>query len=67
MGLFDKFSIINLSKPKTYELNKPKTSPIIGGASTYKTLATFDILMDKPIQRRKRRILFLQPARRKEP
>lgn len=49
MGLFDKFSIPNyFSKKKTYELEAPAYSPIIGQASTYKTLATFDLKVDKP-------------------
>lgn len=49
MGLFDKFSIPNyFSKKKTYEIAAPVYSPIIGLASTYKTLATFDLKVDKP-------------------
>lgn len=49
MGLFDRFSIPNsFSKKKKYELAEPTYSPIIGQASTYKTLATFDLTVDKP-------------------
>ena len=49
MGLFDKFSISNyFSKKKTYELEAPTYSPIIGQASTYRTLATFDLKVDEP-------------------
>ena len=49
MGLFDKISIPNyFSKKKTYEIAAPTYSPIIGQASTYKTLATFDLMVDKP-------------------
>ena len=49
MGLFDKISIPNyFSKKKTYEIAAPTYSPIIGQASTYKTLATFDLTVDKP-------------------
>lgn len=49
MGLFDRFSNNNdLYKKKTYALNQPKQSPIIGEASTFKTLATFDLKVDAP-------------------
>jgi len=49
MGIFDRFSIPgNLDKKKSYALNQPKTSPIIGQASTFKTLATFDLQVDSP-------------------
>jgi len=48
MSFFSKFSIPNLNKKSTPVLNTPKSSPIIGTASTFKTLATFDIEMDKP-------------------
>ena len=51
MGLFDIFSISkdqNEYKPKQYKLNSPKCSPIIGEASSYKTLATFDLQVDQP-------------------
>lgn len=49
MGLFDKFSLPNsFSKKKTYELVEPTCSPIIGQASSYKTLATFELTVDKP-------------------
>ncbi len=49
MGIFDRFSIPgNIEKKKTYTLKSPEYSPIIGQASTYKTLATFDLQMDAP-------------------
>ena len=49
MGLFSKFSIpSSFSKKKTYELAAPTYSPIIGLASSYKTLATFDLKVDTP-------------------
>lgn len=49
MGLFRKFAIPNnFSKKKIYELAEPNYSPIIGQASSYKTLATFDLKVDKP-------------------
>lgn len=48
MGIFDKFSIQNPTKKKMYELDAPKYSPIIGQASTFKTVATFDLDMDVP-------------------
>ena len=37
-----------LDKKKAYAVNQPKTSPIIGQASTFKTLATFDLQVDAP-------------------
>ena len=46
MGIFDKFSMPNpLKKP---ELNAPKYSPVIGQASTFKTVATFDLEVGTP-------------------
>ena len=49
MGIFDKMSISNIfSKKKTYEIAAPTYSPIIGQASTYRTLATFDLKVDEP-------------------
>ena len=48
MGIFDKFSIPNPSKKKTYELDQPKYSPIIGQASTFKTVASFDLEVGTP-------------------
>ncbi len=49
MGWFQKFSISNLgAKKKVYEVVAPTYSPIIGQASTYKTLATFDLEVGKP-------------------
>ena len=51
MGLFDKFSMPksqNEYKPKQYKLNSPKTSPIMGEASTFKTLASFDLEVGAP-------------------
>lgn len=48
MGIFNKFSMPgSLSKKKTYQLAETKYSPIIGQASSYKTLATFDLQVDK--------------------
>ncbi len=48
MGIFDKFSLPNISKKKMYELEAPKYSPIIGQVSTYKVLATFDLEVGTP-------------------
>ena len=48
MGIFDKFSIPNLTKKKMYELDAPKYSPIIGQASTFKVISTFNLDMDIP-------------------
>ncbi|MBR3280687.1 MAG: hypothetical protein IKI57_02410 [Clostridia bacterium] len=48
MGLFDKFALPNQIKKKTLELNSPKYSPIIGQASTFKTLASFDLDIGTP-------------------
>ena len=51
MGFFDRFSMPksqNEYKPKQYKLNSPKMSPIIGEASTFKTLASFDLQVDSP-------------------
>ncbi len=49
MGIFDKFSIPgNLEKKKTFALKQPNSSPIMGQASTFKTLATFDLKVDAP-------------------
>ena len=50
MGIFDKFSMPNPfdNKKKTYSLDQPKSSPIIGQASTFKTLATFELNVDAP-------------------
>ena len=51
MGLFDKFSMPksqNEYRPKQYRLNSPKGSPIMGEASTFKTLASFDLQVDSP-------------------
>ena len=49
MGLFDRFSNNNdLYKKKAFALKEPNKSPIIGEASTYKTLATFDLKVDAP-------------------
>jgi len=48
MNFFKKFSIPKPKNKIVPALNTPKVSPIIGGASTFKTLATFDIQMDKP-------------------
>ena len=47
LGIFDRFSIPNYSK-KVQGISAPKCSPIIGQASTFKTLATFDLDMDTP-------------------
>ena len=48
MGFFDKFSMPNPSKKKTYQLDQQKVSPIIGQASTFKTLASFDLEVGTP-------------------
>ena len=49
MGIFDRFSMPgNLDKKKMFALNQPKTSPIMGQASTFKTLATFDLEVGVP-------------------
>lgn len=49
MGFLSKFSITNsFSKKKTYELAEAPHIPILGQVSTYKTLATFDLEIDKP-------------------
>lgn len=49
MELFRKFSIPkSFAKKKSFELAEPKYSPVIGQASSYKTLATFDLKIDKP-------------------
>ena len=48
MGLFDKFSIPNQIKKKTLELSAPTCMPIIGQASTFKTLASFDLEVGTP-------------------
>lgn len=49
MGLFQKFTLPNsFSKKKTYQLAEPTNSPIMGPATSYKTLATFDLKVDKP-------------------
>ena len=45
MGLFDKFS---MKKDTSLQIDKPAESPIIGLASTYKTLAVFDLDMESP-------------------
>ncbi len=48
MGFFDKFSMPNPNKKKTYQLDQPEFSPIIGQASTFKTLASFDLEVGTP-------------------
>ena len=49
MKLFHKFSMPNLfSKKKPYELAETAYSPVFGQVSSYKTLATFDMKVDKP-------------------
>ncbi len=45
MGFFDKFSMPN---PYKKQLKQPEVSPIIGQASTYKTLASFSLDVDLP-------------------
>ncbi len=47
MGIFDRFSMPNPLK-RTQALDQPKYSPIIGQASTFKTLATFELNVDTP-------------------
>ncbi len=51
MGLFDRFSMPkspNEYKPKQFRLDSPKSSPVLGEASTFKTLATFDLQVGCP-------------------
>ena len=49
MGFLNKFSIPNsFSRKKTYEIAETPHIPILGQASTYKTLATFDLEVNKP-------------------
>ncbi len=49
MGIFDKFSIPNpLRKPVQKQIESPKYSPIVGQASTFKTVALFDLEVDTP-------------------
>lgn len=50
MGLFKKFSMpSSFSKKRELEgLIEPRYSPIIGQATSYKTLATFDLQVEKP-------------------
>ncbi len=48
MGLFDKFALPNQIKKNPLGLSSPKCSPIIGQASTYKTLASFDLEVGTP-------------------
>ena len=48
MGFLDKFALTNQIKKKTLELNSPKYSPVIGQASTFKTLASFDLEVGTP-------------------
>ena len=49
MGLFERFSLpISFSKKKTLGISAPIESPILGQTMPYKTLATFDLKVDKP-------------------
>ena len=49
MGIFDKFSMPNpLKKPITKQIEQPKYSPIMGQASTFKTVALFDLEVGTP-------------------
>lgn len=49
MGLFEKFSLpISFSKKKTLSIAAPVESPIMGQTIPYKTIATFDLKVEKP-------------------
>lgn len=49
MGLFDKFSIpTNFFKKKNLYISAPSESPILGTTTPYKTLATFELQINKP-------------------
>lgn len=49
MGLFEKFSLpISFTKKKTLGISAPVESPILGQTMPYKTIATFDLKVEKP-------------------
>lgn len=49
MGLFEKFSLpISFNKKKTLGISAPIESPILGQTMPYKTIATFDLKVEKP-------------------
>lgn len=49
MGLFEKFSLpISFTKKKTLAIPAPVESPILGQTISYKTIATFDLKVEKP-------------------
>ena len=49
MGLFEKFSLpISFTKKKTLGISAPVDSPILGQTIPYKTIATFDLKVEKP-------------------
>lgn len=49
MSFFEKFSLpISFSKKKTLGISAPVESPILGQTIPYKTIATFDLTVEKP-------------------
>ena len=49
MGLFEKFSLpISFTKKKTLGISASIESPILGQTIPYKTIATFDLKVEKP-------------------
>lgn len=49
MGLFDRFSLpVSFLKKKNLYISAPETSPVLGTITPYKTLATFELKVDKP-------------------
>ena len=49
MGLFEKFSLpISFTKKKTLGIAAPIESPVLGQTIAYKTIATFDLKVEKP-------------------
>ena len=49
MGLFEKFSLpISFTKKKTLGISAPIESPVLGQTISYKTIATFDLKVEKP-------------------
>ena len=49
MGLFEKFSLpISFAKKKTLGISAPIESPILGQTIPYKSIATFDLKVEKP-------------------
>ena len=49
MGFLEKFSLpILFNKKKTLAISAPIESPILGQTIPYKTIATFDLKVEKP-------------------